>query len=110
MVQIAFADQKVMVPTPNAPENEMIDVMPNAILDWSAVSGIGEISYHVQLATDVDFTELIIDEDNITISAYYNDYLLFGQEYFWRVKSSDDLNTSDWSVVFSFTTFSEITP
>ncbi|OYT16342.1 MAG: hypothetical protein B7C24_08215, partial [Bacteroidetes bacterium 4572_77] len=34
----------------------------------------------------------------------------FGQEYFWRVKSSDDLNTSDWSVVFSFTTFSEITP
>ena len=107
MVQITFA-QKVTVPVLNAPEDEMVDAMPNVILDWQAVSGVGEISYHIQLAKDDAFSDLVVDEENADISAYYNEYLLFGQNYFWRVKASDDNGTSEWSEVFSFTTFNQV--
>ena len=106
VAQLTFA-QKVTVPQLSSPENEFETAMPNAILDWDAVSGIGEIAYHVQLATDESFGTLIVDEDMIALSAYYNMNLSFGQQYFWRVKASDDNGSSDWSAVYSFTVFSE---
>lgn len=109
MVQLSFA-QKVSVPQLNAPENEFETAMPDVILDWSAVSGVGQISYHLQLATDDAFSDLVVDTDGIEISAYYNMNLLFGQQYYWRVSAmdeSDDPN-SDWSEVFTFTVFSQV--
>lgn len=106
VAQFAIA-QKVSVPQPTSPENEYEYTMPDAILDWDAVSGVGEISYHVQLATDEAFSALVVDDDAVILSAYYNEYLLFGQQYFWRVNGKDDNGTSDWSAVFTFTTFSE---
>lgn len=107
VVQLAFA-QKVSVPQLTSPENEFETAMPDAILDWVAVSGVGEISYHVQLATDAGFTNIVVDENPNMISAYYNSDLLFGQEYFWRVKATDENGTSDWSNTFTFTIFTEI--
>jgi len=107
VAQFTFA-QKVSVPQPTSPENEYETAFPNAVLDWLAVSGIGDITYHVQLATDESFNDLIVDDDAVAVSAYFNHNLDFGQQYFWRVKASDANNTSEWSTVFSFTTFSEI--
>lgn len=107
VVQLAFA-QKVTVPQLTSPENGFETAMPDAVLDWVAVSGIGEITYHVQMATDANFTNLIVDENENEISAYYNSNLLFGQEYFWRVKATDEIGTSDWSETFSFSIFTEI--
>lgn len=110
MVQLSFA-QKVSVPQLNAPENEFETAMPDVILDWSAVSGVGQITYHVQLATDDAFNDLVIDTDGIEVSAYYNMNLLFGQQYFWRVRATDEAPnnpTSDWSEVFTFTVFSQV--
>lgn len=107
MVQLSFA-QKVTVPQLTSPENGFETAMPNAILDWVAVSGVGEITYHAQMATDAAFTNLVVDENSLAISAYYNMNLLFGQEYFWRVNATDDLGTSDWSETFSFTVFTEV--
>jgi len=106
VVQFSFA-QKVTVPQLKSPENEYEFAMPNAILDWDAVSGVGEITYHVQLATDDAFTDLIVDQEATSISAYYNEYLLFGNQYYWRVKSSDDIGVSEWSETYTFTVFSE---
>ncbi len=107
VVQLTFA-QKVTVPQLTSPENEFETGMPNAILNWVAVSGIGEITYHVQLATDASFTDLVVDEDQNKLSAYFNSNLLFGQEYFWRVKAKDDNGASDWSETYSFSIFTEI--
>lgn len=109
MVQLSFA-QKVSVPQLMSPENEFETAMPDVILDWSAVSGVGQITYQVQLSTDDAFSNLVIDTDGIEITAYYNMNLLFGQQYFWRVRAMDESSnpTSDWSEVFSFTVFSQI--
>jgi hypothetical protein len=60
------------------------------------------------MATDESFSNLLVDDNALTVSAYFNHNLDFGQQYFWRVKATDDDNTSEWSTVFSFTTFSEI--
>jgi hypothetical protein len=107
IVQMSFA-QKISDPQLIAPENEMENVMPNATLDWNPVSGIGEITYHLQLATDESFSNLVVDEEGIEISAYFNNNLHFGQQYFWRVKASDEESTTEWSVPFSFTVFSKV--
>lgn len=107
MVQLSFA-QKVSVPQLTSPTDTFGQAMPNAILDWVAVSGIGEITYHVQLATDADFTNLIVNDSTIAISAYTNYNLMFGQEYFWKVKAMDENLTSGWSEVYSFTIFTEV--
>ena len=104
VAQLGFA-QKVTVPQLTSPENGYEYTMPNAILNWDASAGVGTITYHIQLATDDSFTTFIIDE-TVDISAYYNEYLMFGQQYYWRVKSIDDNGSSDWSVVYDFTIFS----
>ena len=106
MVQFSFA-QKVSVPQPTSPENEYEFAFPNATLNWVAVSGVGDISYHVQMATEESFSDLVLDLEGVEMSAYFNHNLDFGQQYFWRVKALDDNGTSDWSTVFTFTTFAE---
>lgn len=108
-VQFAFA-QKISDPQLIAPENEMVNTMPNVTLDWSAVSGVGEITYHLQVATDQAFNNIVIDENGIDISAYYSEELLFGQQYFWKVKAIDDNGASNWSAVSSFSVFSMVDP
>lgn len=107
LVQISFA-QKITVPQPIAPEEGYAYCMPDVILDWNPVAGVGEISYKVQLATDAAFTNLVVNEVGVSPSAYYNMNLQFGQEYFWRIKAEDDLGSSEWSAVSSFTVFSQI--
>jgi len=107
LVQLAFA-QKISNPQLIAPENEFENAMPDIILDWSAVTGVGEITYHLQLATDEAFSNLIIDQDGIDITSFENDKLGFGQQYFWRVKANDMDNESDWSSAYSFTVFSKV--
>lgn len=107
MVQFSFA-QKVGVPQLKSPVDGFATAMPDAILDWDAVSGVGEIKYQIQLATDENFSSIVLDLSNIQITAYYCENLLFGQEYFWRVKSVDQSSTSAWSSTFSFTTFSAV--
>ncbi len=107
MVQFSFA-QKVGVPQLQSPADDFATAMPDAILDWDAVAGIGEIKYQVQLATNADFTNPVVDQSNIQLSAYYCENLLYNQEYFWRVKATDEAGTSNWSSVFSFTTFSSV--
>ena len=101
--------QKVTVPVLSAPANEYAYCMPDVTLDWYPSSGIGEISYQVQLATDENFSNLVVDESNLAASAHFNENLLFGQQYFWRVKSKDDLGESNWSTVYTFTVFSVCT-
>ena len=105
--QLSFA-QKISDPQLNSPENEFVNAMPNIILDWAPVTGIGQITYHIQLATDAGFTNLVVDEDGIEQTAYFNENLMFAQQYFWRVKANDDDGASNWSAAYSFTVFSTV--
>jgi hypothetical protein len=100
------AQIKITSPALVNPENNSDNQMPDAVLDWNAVSGIGELSYEAQLDEDASFPAPISFFTDLTSVEMEN--LLFGHEYFWRVRATDENGTSDWSEVFSFTLFDEI--
>ena len=99
------AQNRIYPPTPLAPENGDDNQMPDVVLDWAAVGGSGGIvEYELQLDTSGSFstaTTFPIQE----LSGLQMQYLTFGEEYFWRVRSMEGSEVSDWSETFAFTTF-----
>jgi hypothetical protein len=96
----------VLPPVLDKPANAGANQMPDVQLDWFAVSGIGTITYEVYLDTTDTFPNPVIF--STTNSAQKANELLFGQEYFWKVRATDDNGTGDWSLTRSFTVFSII--
>ena len=74
------------------------------ILTWT--SGTGDASYRVQVASDGNFQNLIIDEANLGGVSYGipSGKLSEGQTYYWKVRASRGGQTSDWSPYWSFQT------
>ena len=74
------------------------------ILAWTS-SG-GATSFRVQVATNADFGNLIIDEANLTGPSYAipSGKLSSGQSYYWRVNASKGSQTSSWSSYWIFQT------
>lgn len=100
------AQSDILPPNLIAPENGAIDQMPDAILNWYASSGVGQVSYTVEIADNMQFD----DSQSFTtsITQFTNSNLRFGEEYFWRISATDDEETSDWSDVYSFTVFDRL--
>lgn len=98
-----FAQTDINAPVLVAPTDDKTNRMPDVILDWNPVSGIGEITYDIQLSEDSLFTTS--ENFSTNFSSIEMEDIEFGIEFFWRVQASDDIGTSDWSEVFSFETF-----
>jgi hypothetical protein len=86
------------------PKDEAVDQMPDAELIWDEVDGAH--TYLYQLDKDPDFVlaktyETVNDRANAT-------ELRFGTTYYWRVLAYHDLDSTEWSEVFSFTTIDEV--
>jgi len=85
------------------PENGSTGITTNGgMLEWIKVTGV--TNYHIQIATDNNFQNLIND----TVTGNKGYYVFYGLEnyrvYYWRVASMNSKDTSDWSDVFSFRT------
>ena len=106
LIFVAFAiSAQVRIDTPEQvePSDTDDDQMPNVMLDWNAVSAA--LNYHVQLSEDSQFNTIVIDSVTELTSVRSN-HLLFGKEYFWRVKCYDiGGGSSFWTPTWSFTTF-----
>jgi hypothetical protein len=91
------------IPVPQHPVNkgEVNQEFP-VKLDWSPI-GYFE-GFSLQVATDSIFTNLIEDKAFIASSNYILETLEPNTEYFWRIKSLNDIGESEWSSVQSFTT------
>lgn len=96
------AQNRIYSPALRAPANGAVGQMPNALLDWDAVTGQGfVITYELQLAQMADFSDATTFPAT-TVTAMTMNQLLFDNTYFWRVRASDGTMTSDWSDAFSF--------
>jgi hypothetical protein len=62
-------------------------------------------SYTLQVSTSPDFTNLVYDQSGITTTNFPVSNLNFETTYYWRVSASNITGTSDWSEVWSFTTY-----
>jgi hypothetical protein len=90
------------VPTLATPADETLDVTLPPVLSWNAATGA--TNYHLQLATDEEFTDPLIDDDTLTDLEAEITGLDNSTEYFWRVRSHNSVGYSSWSSVWSFTT------
>ena len=98
-----FGQSKIYAPNLRAPENMEIDQVPDAMLDWDAVTGITlDITYEAQLATNPEFSDAVTFPQT-DVTAQTMSSLLFGGTYYWHVKAFDDGNASGWSETWSFT-------
>ncbi|NCA84463.1 MAG: T9SS type A sorting domain-containing protein [Clostridia bacterium] len=96
------AQIRVDAPQAVAPANEAVKQMPDVILDWTAV--VNATSYEIMVASDVNFTNVVINEFT-PYSAYQTCCLLFQTQYFWKARAIDGEDVSGWTEPRSFTTF-----
>jgi hypothetical protein len=81
-----------------------------AVLDWADSVDVdsGVYGYQVQLASDADFSSIVIDDMVTDNSAWSNNDLSDGT-YFWRVRALDNSNKfSDWSTSTNSFTIDEV--
>ena len=89
-------------PTLTSPTNGQ-DKMPiPALLQWSSIA-LGEFA--VQVAEDNLFTNVIYNEIVTDRHVYVLSGLTHNATYYWRVNVSVNSNVSDWSAVWSFSTY-----
>lgn len=90
-----------------APTNNTINQAANELLDWNPVGGIS--GYIVQTDTSSSFNSgqlLTISTGNT--SQINTSNLLFGTQYYWRVKAFHTVDTTQWSASWSFTTIDTV--
>jgi hypothetical protein len=87
------------------PANGSIDqsLIPN--LTWTSVEG--SIGYTIQIADNSAFANAV--SINTTTNSYTPEPMNFATTYYWRVNSSNGLQTSLWSDGWNFTTLSQPT-
>jgi len=81
------------------PVDSAVNQKPIVLLKWLPISGA--LKYFIEYDTDVMFATsntVIAITDSVNI-----DTLLYGTTYYWRVKAISINDTSNWSVVKSFT-------
>jgi len=91
-----------LAPILTAPESEgsVNEALP-VHLDWTPRGFVN--SYHLQIATDPEFSTLDVDETDIVETPFIVETLEAGTTYCWRVSTTNEAGTSDWSQA-SFTT------
>jgi len=93
-----------LVVTLQSPANGSTVDSLTPILAWTcSESGA---SYRLQVASDGNFQNLIIDVSNVGVPSYTipSGKLSEGQAYYWRVNATKDGRTSDWATYWSFKT------
>ncbi|MBN1300227.1 MAG: T9SS type A sorting domain-containing protein [Melioribacteraceae bacterium] len=96
-----------LVPTLNLPADDSVGVSLTPTLGWAITANA--VSYSVQLSADSNFVSTIIDQEGITAItlAVSSDLLNYNTKYFWRVKATNTMGSSNWSEVWSFRTLLE---
>ena len=89
-------------PAQIAPLNGSTGISINPTLTWTEIYGASE--YGLQLATDFNFTNIIRDNTG-TFTTFQYSGLDPEMTYFWRVRAIYGSDFSDWSNVWSFTTY-----
>lgn len=91
------------VPALSSPTNGAAGVDVAAPLSWSSVPDGAD--YHVQVATDDQFTNIVFEDQMVAGTSVTASNLGELTQYYWRVRGKyDDRIVTIWSEVWSFTT------
>ncbi len=102
-VLLEIYDAMPAAPSLVAPADGALGQPPTPDFQWSAV--IQGDSYHLQVATDATFANLVLDVAGIVGTGYTPQIALdTSTEHFWRVSSANPCGPGGWSAVWSFIT------
>jgi hypothetical protein len=94
------------------PEAGASGVPLRPVFQWTAVSGAE--SYELLVATDIDFTDLLIEKtaaNALPTTAWQSDVDLdYETTYYWKVRGLSENSCGTWSAVSAFTTESPPPP
>lgn len=93
-------------PSLASPPDGSVNIPVSLILKWNTVQGAA--SYSLQVALDANFNNLVVNQSGLQDTSYQVNNLLNGTKYYWRVGSSSLILFGGWSVVWEFTTVSNI--
>jgi photosystem II stability/assembly factor-like uncharacterized protein len=86
-------------PTLSSPaDGATVGIIPT--LTWSSVTGA--TAYHIQIATDVNFTNLVVNNNNVASTSFAPTTLNEGT-YYWRVAANNFIGESDFTISRSYT-------
>ena len=89
--------------TLQSPPNSSQDISLNPKLDWESSFNVD--NYRVQLSTDLNFSNILLDQIINDSEVLIND-LSDATLYFWRIQQINNCGISDFSEVYSFKTSS----
>ncbi len=87
-----------------SPVNGATNVSLNPLMDWGDVTSA--TSYRLQIAIDVNFNSIILDQPGISNSNFTVPSPILGINtlYFWRVDASNLTGEGPWSLIWIFRT------
>jgi len=90
------------------PNDNSTGAAPNVQIIWEAVTGVAFFDYQLDISPTFDSTESKITSVTGNLAQTNAANLLFGKTYYLRMRMRHAADTSDWSLVRSFTTVSEL--
>ena len=90
-------------PTLVSPANGDVGILSNTNLTWNPTAGTGN-TYHIQIATDSNFSNIIDNAVNLVNTTYSTSSLQASTTCYWRVIVSNPCTSSVYSTTYSFTT------
>ncbi|TKJ41182.1 hypothetical protein CEE37_05825 [candidate division LCP-89 bacterium B3_LCP] len=100
------ASNRPAAPLPVTPINGAIGLPASPMLVWTSITDAN--SYSLQLSTEYDFSTTILDTTGLIDSTFAVVGLGNNAQYYWRVSSVNYYGTSDWSIVNSFQTITNL--
>ena len=90
------------VPIQSSPSNGAVNTSTTPTISWNASTGAD--SYRVQVSSGSNFSNLLMDQANITNTSVAVSSLTNSTTYYWRVLAHNSVGDSPWSTSWSFTT------
>lgn len=84
------------------PPNDTTFLTLDFNFEWNAI--LCAESYHLQVATDSNFTNIVVDEFNINTTSFAAFNLDFNQKYYWKISQEDSQGNEHWSEIWNFKT------
>jgi uncharacterized protein (TIGR02145 family) len=90
------------IPTLSSPQNGAIDISSSPMLVWNA--SIRATNYTLQVSTNISFSSFVYNQSGLTNTSNQLASLTKSTKYFWRVSTTNNYGTSNFSDVWNFTT------
>ena len=101
-IDLTVSPNEAVVLTNKAPTNEADDLTLKPTFEWISSDPIAV--YSLEIATDPNFNQLILKEDNITGNSFIlENNLEHSRTYYWRVQAENECGTSNYSTFTQFT-------